>query len=79
MPPPTPRSKDYALHALHRQRQTVRKWGLFALAVALIIGAMMAPHTTLLAFAALLVFGAVAAAVTFGLRLINRLMAPPRH
>ena len=79
MPPTRPRSNDYALNALHRQRQTARKWGLFVLVVALILGAMMAPHTTLLAFTALLVFGAVGVAVAWGLRLINRLLTPPRH
>lgn len=77
MPPGKPRSHDYARNALYRQRQTVRKWGLFALVVALIIGAIVAPNTTLLAFVALVVFGLFGTAVAWGLRLIDRLLAPP--
>ena len=58
MPPPTPRSKTCPPRP-SSPAPDVRNWGLFALAVALIIGAMIAPHTTLLAFVCLLVFGAV--------------------
>jgi len=79
MPPPARRSNDSARHALLRQRQMARNWGLFALAIALIICAVIAPHTALLVFVALVVFGAFGIVVGWGLRLINRLFNPPLH
>ena len=75
MPPRTPRSADYAAQALRRQRQLVRKWGLFALAIALVIGAMIAPYTTLLAFGALLAFGVFGAGVSWVMRRFDRWMS----
>lgn len=71
MPPPD--QSEEALQALHRQRQTVRQWGLFALVVALVIGAIIAPHTTLLVFVALVAFGTFGLAVAWALRQIDRL------
>jgi hypothetical protein len=73
MPPDDRQRSDYARHALYRHRQIARQWGLFALVVALIIGALTAPNTTLLVAALLVVFGALGLAVSFGLRLIGRL------
>ena len=78
MPPPTRRTDEQARHALVRHRQMARNWGLFALVVALIIGAMVAPHTTLLAFVALVVLGGFGLAVGWGLRVISNLFTPPR-
>lgn len=76
---PPQHDQEEALHALHLQRQTVRKWGLFILVVALIIGAIVAPHTTLLAFVGLVVFGAFGLAVAWALRQIDRFFKSPRN
>lgn len=79
MPPPTRRTDEQARRALLRHRQMTRNWGLFALVVALIIGALIAPNTTWLAFLALVVLGSFGLAVGWGLRLINNLFSPPRQ
>ena len=76
--PPSQKSGD-ALDALHLQRQTARKWGLLALVIALIIGAVIAPQTTLLAFVALVAFGAFGLAVAWALRQIDRLFKSRRN
>ena len=79
MPPPTRRTDEQARRALLRHRQITRNWGLFALVVALIIGSLIAPNTTWLAFLALVVLGSFGLAVGWGLRLINNLFSPPRQ
>lgn len=78
MPPDRRRSKEQARHGLLRHRQMVRNWGLFALVAAIILGAIVAPRTTLLAVVLLGGLGAAGLAVGYGLRLINRLFTPPR-
>lgn len=68
---------DEANGALHRQRQTLRKWGLFVLIAALIIGAIVAPHTTLLVFVLLIGLGALGLAIAWALRQMERLFQRP--
>lgn len=76
MSPRTPRSADYAAQVLHRQRLLVRKCGLFGLAAALVIGAMIAPNTTLLVFVLLVMFGAFGVSLSWVMRRFDRWMSP---
>ena len=78
MQPRKPRSADYALNVLYRQRQAMRKWGLVALFFGLVGGALAAPHTTLLIFLALVVFGVFGGGVSLAMRAFGRWFDRPR-
>lgn len=78
MPPSPPSPHDDALAALHRQRQTARKWALLVVACGLLIVALFAPRTALLVFVLLVVFGTLGTAIGYVLRVFSRWFDAPK-
>lgn len=66
------RQRSSARHDLLRHRQLTLHWGLFIGLAALIVGAIAAPHLTLLVFLALLCFGTVGVLTSWITRVANR-------
>ena len=77
MPRRTLRSSQYANRVLYRQRLAARRWGLVGVAIALIVAALFAPRTALLAFLALAIFGGFGFALQWAMRRLNRWMSRP--
>ena len=73
---PNPQSSEPGEElAQHRSKAIV--WGVLVLIIVCILGALVAPHTTLLAVALLVGLGAAGLIVNYGTRLIGNLFKSP--
>jgi hypothetical protein len=66
------RTKETARHALLRHRHFTWQWGLFVAIALVILGALVAPHLTLLICLALGFFGIAGLLTGWGSRLIRK-------